>query len=199
MNYKKLIKDRIDSFHTNYVFIIRDFYDIAEYQTIKSTLNRLCKSEYIKRIMSGIYYKPKYFETLDTYNIPCPSKVAEAIARKFNWNIIPTGEASLNILGLSTQVSSEWIYASDGKNVDIKYGDILIKFKKIPNKDISNKYYLSALIIQALKTLGKENITEKQIEYLNKKFNQAEKQLILDECKTTDSWVYELIKLICIK
>lgn len=197
MNYKQLIKERIDNFHTNYVFIVNDFYDISGYETIKSTLNRMCKSEYIKRIMNGVYYKPKYFETLDTFSTPSPSKVAEAIARKYNWNIIPAGETSLNILGLSTQVSSKWIYASDGRNIDIKYGNSIIKFKKITNRDISNKSYLSALIIQALKTLGKNKIKEKEIIYLKNKLTDKDKTLLLEECKTTTIWTYQIIRKIC--
>jgi hypothetical protein len=41
-------------------------------------------------------------------------QVAQALARKFNWRIQPSGDAVLNLLGLSTQVPARWIYLSDG-------------------------------------------------------------------------------------
>ena len=40
--------------------------------------------------------------------------MAKAIARNYNWTIAPTGDAALNLLGISTQVPSKWEYVSSG-------------------------------------------------------------------------------------
>ncbi|MCU4706815.1 DUF6088 family protein [Mycoplasma sp. CSL7503-lung] len=61
MSYKKQIVEKINSFSSNYVFITNDFYDIANYETIKSTLNRLVQNKKIFRITNGVYYKPQYW------------------------------------------------------------------------------------------------------------------------------------------
>lgn len=197
MNYKQLIKERIDNFKRDYVFIISDFYDITGYETIKSTINRLEKEGYIKRILPGLFYKPFYVELINEYSIPSPLDVAKGIARKYNWNIAPSGDTALNMLGLSNQVVVKYIFISNGRYASFKYDNFEIDFKKVNNKDINDKSYLSALIIQALKTIGKRNITKRQIEYLNKKFSESEKNLLMKECKTTSVWTYEIIRQIC--
>ena len=43
-------------------------------------------------------------------------QVANAIARKFNWRIQPTGDTALTYLGLSNQVNGNYTYLSDGPN-----------------------------------------------------------------------------------
>ena len=60
MNDKQKIVNRIENFESNQVFIANDFFDIAGYETVRSTLNRLVKDKNVNRILKGIYYKPKY-------------------------------------------------------------------------------------------------------------------------------------------
>ena len=50
--------------------------------------------------------------------------MAHALARKFNWRIQPSGDAALNLLGLSTQVQGRWIYLSDGPGRELESGII---------------------------------------------------------------------------
>ena len=45
---------------------------------------------------------------------PDIDQVAQALSRKFNWRIQPTGNAALNQLGLFPQVPGSWVYLSDG-------------------------------------------------------------------------------------
>ena len=62
MNYKQEILNKIKNFESNKVFIASDFFDIAGYQTIRSSLNRLVKDRVITRVIKGIYFKPKYID-----------------------------------------------------------------------------------------------------------------------------------------
>jgi len=84
MNAKQKIIDRIDMMESKDVFIANDFFDIAGYETIKSVLNRLVLSKEIKRIINGIYYKPKYIEYIGEYESPSDNEVAKDIERKIN-------------------------------------------------------------------------------------------------------------------
>jgi len=84
VNYKQEILNRIENFESNQVFIANDFFDIAGYETVRSTLNRLVEDKVIIRIMKGIYYKPKYIELIGEYEAPSVNEVANAIARKYN-------------------------------------------------------------------------------------------------------------------
>ena len=196
MNDKQEIVKRIENFESNKVFIANDFFDIAEYETVRSTLNRLVKDKKVTRILKGIYYKPKYIELIGEYAMASVDEVADAIARKYNWTIAPSGNTALNLLGLSTQVPAKWTYISDGRYASFNVGKARIEFKHRNNGDISNMSTLTAMVIQSVKAMGKENITSQQIDYLRKKLSEEEKSTLLAEGKTTSVWVYSIIKKI---
>ena len=100
MNYKEKILEKINNLNSNQVFIANDFFDIAGYENIRKVLNRLVTDGEISRIMNGIYYKPKYIDLIGEYEAPSVNEVANAIARKYNWTIAPSGNTALNLLGL---------------------------------------------------------------------------------------------------
>ncbi len=52
-------------------------------------------------------------------------QVAKAIARRSSWRIYPSGNLSLNLLGLSTQIPEKVVYISDGPQRTVIY-DIFI-------------------------------------------------------------------------
>ncbi|VWL85772.1 DUF6088 family protein [Oceanivirga miroungae] len=197
MTYKDQIINRIDNLSTNKVFISNDFFDIASYETIRSTLNRLVEDKKIRRIMNGIYYKPKYIELIGEYEAPSINEVANALSRKYNWTIAPSGNAALNLLGLSTQVPSKWTYISDGRYANFKFGNITLEFKHSNNGDISKMPTFTAMVIQAIKSIGKDKITDRQVDFLRKKISNKEKKALIEYGKSTSIWVYQLLKRIC--
>ena len=196
MNYKQKILNRIDSFEPKQVFIANDFFDIAGYETVRSILNRLVEDKEIIRIMKGIYYKPKYIELIGEYEAPSVNEVANAIARKYNWTIAPSGNTALNLLGLSTQVPAKWTYISDGRYASFSFGNATIEFKRRNNGEISKMSTLTAMVIQSVKAIGKDKITSEQIDYLRGKLSEKEKFELIEDSKTTSAWVYGVIKKI---
>lgn len=196
MNYKQEILNKIENFGPNKIFIANDFFDIAGYETVRSTLNRLVGDKEIMRIMKGIYYKPEYIKLIGEYAAPSVNEVANAIARKYNWTIAPAGNTALNLLGLSTQVPAKWTYISDGRYASFSFGNVTIEFKRRNNGDISKMSTLTAMVIQSIKEIGKDNISQKQIDYLRGKLSEKEKSELLTDSKTTSAWVYEVIKKI---
>lgn len=194
--YKNKILDRINNWPSEKVFIANDFYDIACNETVRSTLNRFVSKGIIKRILKGIYYQPKYIEIINEYEAPSAHQVALAIARKYNWTIAPTGNTALNMLGLSTQVPAKWVYISDGRYVKFKFGNTIIEFKHRNNSQISKLSTNTAIVIQAIKAIGKNKITDKEICYLNKKLSKEQKQDLLENAKTVSNWIYYIIRKI---
>ena len=179
------------------MFVSTDFTDITDKKTVNMGLIRLADEGLIKKILFGVYYKPEFSELLGEAVAPSPNKVAHALARNFGWTIVPCGDTALNILGLSTQVPSQWVYVSDGAYKEYTFDNTTIKFKRTTNKEISKVSYKTALTIQALKALGKENITDQVILRLKKILTDEEKEKMLAESKSATAWVLELIKIIC--
>ena len=196
-DYLNQIRGNIEKAENGSVFVSTDFTDITDKKTVNMGLIRLADEGLIKKILFGVYYKPEFSKVLGETVAPSPNKVAHALARNFGWTIVPCGDTALNLLGLSTQVPSQWVYVSDGAYKEYTFDNTTIKFKRTTNKEISKVSYKTALIIQALKALGKENITEQVILRLKKILTDEEKEKMLAESKSATSWVLELIKVIC--
>lgn len=196
-DYLNQIRGNIERAEAGSVFVSTDFTDITDKKTVNMGLIRLADEGLIKKILFGVYYKPEFSELLGETVAPSPNKVAHALARNFGWTIVPCGDTALNLLGLSTQVPSQWVYVSDGAYKEYTFDNTTIKFKRTTNKEISKVSYKTALTIQALKALGKENITEQVISRLKKILTDEDKEKMLTEAKSATSWVYEYIKVIC--
>ena len=91
--YQELIEERIDEMQPGNVFITSDFADIAPTAATNMSLSRLKKIGKIRRILRGIYDKPRFSRLLNEPVAADPSKVAYTIARKGSWNTeLPTGK-----------------------------------------------------------------------------------------------------------
>ena len=196
-DYLNQIRGNIERAEAGSVFVSTDFTDITDKKTVNMGLIRLADEGLIKKILFGVYYKPEFSKLLGEAVAPSPNKVAHALARNFGWTIVPCGDTALNLLGLSTQVPSQWVYVSDGAYKEYTFDNTTIKFKRTTNKEISKVSYKTALTIQALKALGKDNVSEQIICRLKKALSEEDKEKMLTEAKSATSWVYEYIKVIC--
>ena len=192
-----LIKERVISSDSGSVFVATDFVDVSDKTSVNTYLTRLVEENILSRIIRGVYYKPEYNDFLGEYIAPEPDAVAHALARNFGWTIVPCGDTALNLLGLSTQIHAAWVYVSDGTYKEYTYEQTTIKFKRTTNKEISKLSYKTALVVQALKVLGKENVNDTVLTKLKTNLTEEEKEKLLTEAKRVTSWIYEFIKIIC--
>ena len=174
------------------IFSINDFYNIGTKNTIKSVLYRLNEENKIKRLMDGLYIKPKYSNILKEYSYPDASEVAQKLADKFSWTIAPSGDTALNYTGLSTQVPNEYIYISDGAYREYLYRNKKIIFKHTTNRNITSYSKEPAILIQAVKALGKDNISEEHIKKLEVFARNIEEDLKEDTLKLP-FWIQEVL------
>ena len=197
VNYFEQILFRIESMAKGEVFIISDFSDLADEATVRKALSRLEEDGKIRRIMRGVYENPKFNDFLGEYVKPHPDKIAKALARNYGWTIVPCGDTALNMLGLSTQVPAVWLYVSDGNYREYTCGNFVIQFKRTTNKEISKISFKTALVIQAIKALGKDKITGDVIEKIRSLTTDKEKEQMFVEAKYATAWIYDVIKEIC--
>lgn len=100
----------------------------------------------------------------------------------------------MNFLGLSTQVTATWSYISDGPYRIYEWDSTRIEFKHRANREITGLSYITVFIVQALKTLGKDNVTPEIIRILSDRLDSKDKVLILKEAAEATDWVYDIIK-----
>lgn len=191
------ILSRIYGHGRGWAFFPNEFVGEFDRKQIDNVLSDLTEVDKIRRICRGMYDYPKYSELLGQQLSPDHDQVARAFARKFNWRILPSGDAALNLLGLSTQVPGKFIYHSDGPNRKYSILSYTLEFKKTALKEIGFKHRESGLIVQALKALGRERITSDVIGKIRKQIASEKYGKILKETKTVTGWVYDAIKKIC--
>ena len=195
--FSKQIQDRIGAAADGTVFVNSDFADIADSETVRRNLNRLTQAGRLRRILKGVYEKPKYSKLLEEYVAADPNAVAKALARSYHWTIAPCGNTALNLLGLSTQVTAVWSYISDGPYKTYEWNSTKLEFKHRTNKEITGLSYATSLVIQALKTLGKSNVTLEIVRTLSERLSDDEKQACLKEAAEATDWVYDTVRKIC--
>jgi hypothetical protein len=190
------ICNRISASDAASVFVSSDFNDLASSVSIRKSLSRLEKAGLIRRVLQGVYEYPEYSSFLGEYVATSPHRVALALARNYCWSIVPSGDTALNQLGLSTQVPAEWAYASNGPYRAYSFGKTTIRFKRATNKDIAGLSYKSALLIQAIKAIGKDRLDASQMRKISELLATDEKAALLADGKHMTNWVFETVKAI---
>ncbi len=193
-SYTEKISDKINDFDSHKVFFANDFLDIASYETVRKILNRMVKEGKIKRVIDGFYYNPRYSELIGEYEAVSIHELAFAIARKYNWNIAPCSSTALNLIGLSTQVPTHYKYISSGRYKKYTIGDTVLEFKRVNPGEIANMSLKTATVIQAIKSLGKENINSEVVQKIREYLSEEEISDLMDEAKSVPSWIYEVIR-----
>ena len=188
---------RIISYPKGSAFVVSDFTDLMSYETAKKAIVKLAKSKKIRHVIRGVYDNPSYSSLLQEFTAPKPNEIAKALARNYNWNITVSGDAALNMLGLSTQVPANWCYISSGPYKKYEMGKVSIEFKHRADKSISGMSEKTAMVIQAIKAIGKGKMSPSTIQTISQRLSSEEKKTILAESRKTTVWIYEIIKKIC--
>ena len=177
------------------ILFASDFADLGERKAINKAFERIALSGKIIRLARGIYCKPKV-DTEFGFGIVYPSvdDVAKAIAQRDMCRIVPTGDAALNKLGLSTQVPLNAVYFTDGTSRRIKiYNGRGILFKHVVPKRLDFKSELVMLITFALQRLGQGNVREDQLNRVKQLLSNEPKEQIAEDLKLVPGWIRSII------
>ncbi|HPO15023.1 MAG TPA: DUF6088 family protein [Candidatus Hydrogenedentes bacterium] len=175
-------------------FTAKDFLDLAGYEAAKKSLLRLTNSGKLRRILRGVYDYPAYSAARKGPASPNPDAIARAIARAHGWTLVPAGDTALNLLGLSSQVPAQWHYFSDGPTKRYEWDSGSIYLTHRANKETTGLSAQTALLVQALKTLGKERADNQVVEALRAKLTRKDCACALRESRYATTWVHEFIK-----
>ena len=193
MNIKDKLLWKIREQKQGWAFSATDFVMNFKRGDIDVALSSLVETGDIRRVTRGIYDYPMYSSILNRRIAPDINQVAQAFARKFNWEIYPDGNTALNYLGLSNQLVAKNIYLSDGPNRIYNIDNITIEFKHIAKKELSGDIN-TVLVIQAIRAIGEKQLTDEFMKSLSSKFSLEEWKKISIEAVRTSGWIYDVIK-----
>jgi hypothetical protein len=181
------------------VFTPKDFLDVAGRGMVDMTLKKFVSEGKVRRLARGLYDIPKQSKLLRTQLSPDIDAVARAIARRFRWRIVPSGAYAANLLGLSTQVPAKIVYLADGidrtKTFTIGSRSLIFRASR-PRGFGGTDNPISAVVIQALRYLGKEGITRQSITTLRGRLPNKARQQLLRDARYASDWIYAVAQMI---
>ncbi|SNR54138.1 hypothetical protein SAMN04488009_2258 [Maribacter sedimenticola] len=187
------IENEIKSMKRGSILFPSNFDDIGNVEVVKKSLLRLENKKFLVRLAHGIYLYPKQDKLLGVL-YPTIEEIAIAIAERDKARIIPTGITALNKLGLSTQIPMNIVFLTDGAPRSIVVGKRTIKFKRTSPKNLAVKGEITSLIIQALKEIGKGNVTAEQLEKIKIHLEKEKKEIIEHDAKLAPVWISKIMK-----
>ena len=189
--------NRIYGHGRGWAFSQSDFADLGPRAALDKSLQRLASKGTIRRVIRGIYDYPAQSKRLNTTFRPDVDEVAMALARKFRGNIHPMGMAALNILGLSTVVQGRYAYMSDGPNKKYDIDGRDLTFIHTAVRDSGFKIRESSLLVEGLKALGPDRITDETIRKMRKAIPPHLRTTIRKDTRTAVSWIRDTVLKIC--
>jgi DNA-binding Xre family transcriptional regulator len=187
------IENKIKSMKRGRILFPSNFDDIGNVEVVKKSLLRLENKKFLVRLAHGIYLYPKQDKLLGVL-YPTIEEIALAIAERDKARIIPTGTTALNKLGLSTQIPMNIVFLTDGAPRSIVVGKRTIKLKRTSPKNLAVKGEITSLIIQALKEIGKDNVTAEQLERIKIHLEKEKQEIIEHDAKLAPVWISKILK-----
>ena len=192
MSIEDKIRNQIKSDEAGALYFISDFAEHGNDVFISRVLSECVNDGLLLRIANGIYCKP--IETRFGPLFPSVKELVEAIARRDNAQILPTGETAQNQLGLSTQVPMNSVYLTTGSARKLVLRGRTVTLKRSVPRNFACKNDFMAALIQALKSIGKDNLTEEHISTIIGLLKEhLDDATYVDDLKTAPIWVRKML------
>jgi len=162
-------------------------------EAVRKALERLVKSGELHRVATGIYVRPVIDDHIGKV-LPNIEEIAIAIAKRDRATIVPTGSYAMYKLGLTNQVPLNVVYYTDTSARKIKIGKQTITFKKASSKNLAFVGEVSMLVIQALRTIGKNQVTNEELKQIKIILNKENPKHLQHDLELAPVWIRQLLK-----
>ena len=125
---------------------------------------------------------------------PSAEAVAKALAGRDRTRIQPAGAYAANALGLSEHVPAKALFLSDGPSRTVKIGSATIQLRRTTAKSMAAAGRLSGLLIQALREIGKENVTPQRRAHLKRTLPAAKRQELIKDIQLAPAWMHPIFR-----
>ena len=160
------IVSRIYGKGRGWVFSQVDFADIAMRAAVDQALSRLARRGRVRRLVPGLYDYPRYSELLQKAVAPDMNQVAQALAWKHSWDIVPDEATSLHLLGIGTQVPARYRFLSSGPNTVYDVLGTRLEFAHRKQQRTSIQDPFTATLVQGLHALGEGGVSDQERNHL---------------------------------
>lgn len=180
--------ERIKARGDGWVFSPVDFVDLGTRNAVDKALSRMAADGTVRRLARGLYDVPKR-HPLVGLTAPSIDQVAKAIAGKSGTRLQPTGAYAANLLGLSEQVPAKVVFLTDGRSKRIQLGKLTIALKQTSPRIMATAGTISGFIIQALRYLGKDHVTNETVKRLDRRLSPDDRKQLLKDLAYAPAWI----------
>lgn len=187
------VTQRIQAQGPGWVFTPADFTDLGSRTAVATALARSKAAGTIRLLGRGLYDTPEVHPVLGSL-WPAIESVAKALERKEGIRLQPSGVYAANLLGLSEQVPAKVVFLTDGATRTVKVGPTQISLKRTTPRNMAAENQLSAMLIQAFRSLGAAHITPQRISHLREKLPPQERAKLLQDIAFAPEWMHAHLK-----
>lgn len=123
------VLERITSGPARTVWTPADFLDLGNREAVDKTLQRLVRSETLRRIDRGLYDRPTFNKLTKTLNPGDPRGVIDAVARRDQIRVLVDGLTAANDLGFTNAVPAKIVVHADARLRPIRLGELEVTFR----------------------------------------------------------------------
>ncbi len=160
---------------------------------VDKALQRLVERGVLRRLARGLYDKPRDHALLGVL-WPNIDEIVRALSGKDRLRLQPTGVYAANLLGLSEQVPARIEFLTDGTSRTVRVGPMDIRLKRTTPRQMAGAGRCSGLVIQALRSLGREHIGVDRIERLRRTLPARERRTLLGDLALAPAWMRPLLR-----
>ncbi len=192
VNVSQKILKRIRGKGRGSVYTPKDFLDLGSRAAVDQALSRLASGGYINRLKRGVYNYPKINPRIGALT-PSPDAVAKAIAKKTDSQLQISGAHAANALGLSMQVPARIVYLTDGASKRICVGNQVVELRHTSPRNIVTAGKSSGMVIQALRYIGRNNVTLDIIDKLKRSLSGDDKIILKGDVDSAPDWMRPIV------
>lgn len=188
---KKVLR-RILAAGKGWVFTPSDLLGLGSRASVDQALSRLVRAGRIRRLGRGLYDLPRVHPKLGPL-APSPDDVARALARSRQSRLQVSGARAANLLGLSAQVPTKLVYATDGGTRRVRVGRQTIELRKAAPRRLVGANTPAGAVLQALRHLGPDGATDDVVTKIASALSARDKAALKRLLRAAPAWLHPSI------
>ena len=164
------------------------FGHIGSPETVSASLSELAEQGTLNRIYENVYVQP-----VQTRFGACSPAFEEVIPQLSNFwkeTIVPSGGASANALGMTTQVPVRPVYLTSGHDKTLRFGNLAVELRHAPEWQLVAPNRLAGDAIRALAWLGPGEV-EEGLEFIQQSISIEDLKTLTEDCSAMPGWITE--------
>ena len=146
----------------------------------------------VTRLAKGIYCKPRMTRFGPLY--PDVRTIVEAVALRDHAQVLPSGATAANRLGLSEQVPMKNTFITSGSSKVLTVGKQEVRLQRAVPRNFAYRTQLAALMVQALKATGKQNVGNEELWALKRAIDaNEEKEAFRQDVMQMPIWMKKIL------